>query len=65
MNKNLPIKVFLIDGGPMVLKGNFEIVDAAGSVIALSEIQLLNGVALCRCGKSKTQPFCDGSHIKK
>jgi CDGSH-type Zn-finger protein len=44
--------------GPLLIRGAFEIVDQEGNEI-LSERAT---VALCRCGKSRTRPFCDGSH---
>ena len=28
------------------------------------QIQKKDFVALCRCGKSLTKPFCDGTHMK-
>lgn len=45
--------------GPLICKGDIPIVlkDAKGDVIAED-----NAFALCRCGLSKTKPFCDGSH---
>lgn len=43
--------------GPLVARGNVEILDAAGQIIYQGA-----DVALCRCGASKNKPFCDGSH---
>ncbi|MEX1142129.1 MAG: CDGSH iron-sulfur domain-containing protein [Thermoleophilaceae bacterium] len=44
--------------GPLLVRGDFELVDQAGN-----EIPNDRGiVALCRCGKSRMRPFCDGSH---
>jgi CDGSH-type Zn-finger protein len=43
--------------GPLVAKGNIEILDVNGEVIARGD-----DIALCRCGASKNKPFCDGSH---
>ena len=34
------------------------VVDADGNAFALPE----GPVALCRCGRSATKPFCDASH---
>jgi len=45
------------DGGPFVIEGEFEIRDGKGEVFAKQ-----TSVALCRCGQSTSQPFCDGSH---
>lgn len=45
--------------GSLRIEGDFEIVDPTG------EVYNINGrtsIALCRCGLSKTKPFCDGSH---
>jgi Uncharacterized conserved protein len=44
-------------GGSLKVRGNFIIKDAQGKIIPTGEY-----VKLCRCGKSKTQPFCDNSH---
>lgn len=54
----------LIQGGPMIITGSFEIRGADGSMIELTPIQMLQGVALCRCGRSQNKPFCDGAHTK-
>ena len=44
--------------GPLLVRGPFELVDNKGSSIELQRTP----VALCRCGKSKIRPFCDGTH---
>ncbi|MDH3731552.1 MAG: (4Fe-4S)-binding protein [Acidimicrobiia bacterium] len=43
--------------GPLTLRGNVRIMSADGDVIA-EETRF----ALCRCGASQNQPFCDNSH---
>lgn len=47
-------------GGPLVVKGDFEIVDETGSPIG----QGMKIASFCRCGLSENQPFCDGAHFK-
>ena len=42
--------------GPYRLDGAAELVDHLGVAIAFDGLALL-----CRCGHSKTKPFCDGS----
>jgi CDGSH-type Zn-finger protein/uncharacterized Fe-S cluster protein YjdI len=43
--------------GPLLVNGSFTIVTGAGRVAWQG-----TKAALCRCGASKTKPFCDGSH---
>jgi CDGSH-type Zn-finger protein len=43
--------------GPLLVRGPFRIVDQDGN-----EIETEGTVALCRCGKSRLRPFCDGTH---
>lgn len=45
--------------GPLFLRGEVEVLAADGSPIARD-----TRIALCRCGKSKNKPFCDGSHFE-
>ena len=45
--------------GPLILHGDFKIINADGS-----ELQAGERVVLCRCGKSANKPFCDGSHAR-
>lgn len=43
--------------GPLMLRGNLEIVSGTGRGVAS-----LTRARLCRCGASRTKPFCDESH---
>lgn len=44
--------------GPIWLKGGVPLESCDGSMY-----EIRNRVTLCRCGKSRNKPFCDGSHI--
>jgi CDGSH-type Zn-finger protein len=44
--------------GPLWVKGRIPIESADGKVY-----ELRNRMTLCRCGKSKNKPFCDGTHV--
>jgi len=40
------------------VRGSFRIVDQDGNEIDPGR----DTIALCRCGKSRQRPFCDGTH---
>jgi CDGSH-type Zn-finger protein len=44
--------------GPLLIRGDFTLRDQDGNEIAVER----ETVALCRCGKSRIRPFCDGTH---
>ena len=44
--------------GPLIVRGDVEIVDESGNRVDPQR----GTVALCRCGASAIRPFCDGSH---
>ena len=44
--------------GPLLVRGPFRLVDQDGREIEVRR----KTIALCRCGKSRARPFCDGSH---
>jgi CDGSH-type Zn-finger protein len=44
--------------GPLLVRGPFRLEDQDGNVIEVGR----KTVALCRCGKSRMRPFCDGTH---
>jgi len=44
--------------GPLLVRGPFRIQDQDGNEIEVNR----RTVALCRCGKSRMRPFCDGTH---
>jgi CDGSH-type Zn-finger protein len=50
--------VILCAGGPMLLRGDHVIEDADGVRHATTRPVS----AVCRCGKSSMQPWCDGTH---
>lgn len=44
--------------GPLWVKGGIPVESSDGTVY-----EVRNRVTLCRCGRSKNKPFCDGRHI--
>ena len=44
--------------GPLLVRGPVRITDQDGNEIVVDR----ETVALCRCGKSRLRPFCDGTH---
>ena len=57
---NGKVIVTIKNNGPIRIEGEgFELKDAQGTSFGLHG---RTAVSLCRCGASKRQPFCDGSH---
>ena len=52
-------KITVNNNGSLRIEGDFEIVDKNGVNYDLAG---RDTVSVCRCGLSKTKPFCDGSH---
>jgi CDGSH-type Zn-finger protein len=48
------------ENGPYLVTGAVTLIDADGNVYELPEGKV--GLALCRCGRSSTKPFCDKTH---
>ena len=44
--------------GPLLVRGPVRLTDQDGNEIAVDR----ETIALCRCGKSRLRPFCDGTH---
>jgi CDGSH-type Zn-finger protein len=53
-------KITALDNGPYLVRGPMVVTDAEGNEYRLER----ETIALCRCGGSKTKPFCDGTHSK-
>lgn len=61
--KNDKLEITIMKNGPAIVRGSFTVTGPGGPV-ELTEEQKITGVAFCRCGRSRNQPFCDGSHAK-
>ena len=44
--------------GPLLVRGPFKLLDQDGNEVELHR----RTIALCRCGRSRIKPFCDGTH---
>ena len=44
--------------GPLIVRGPFKLLDQEGNEVELHR----RTIALCRCGRSRIKPFCDGTH---
>lgn len=58
MEPNLKPSIGIPEDGPLCVRGGVEIESANGEIY-----EKRNRVTLCRCGKSRNKPFCDGSHL--
>ncbi|WP_423364314.1 CDGSH iron-sulfur domain-containing protein [Mycoplasma sp. P36-A1] len=70
MNKN-DMRVTILKDGPYLVSGDIPLfykrIVKKGRIVDLETVKQIEtnqneSYALCRCGKSKTMPFCDGSH---
>jgi CDGSH-type Zn-finger protein len=50
------------ENGPYRVSGDFRLLDAEGREIDTKPYEKDGSIVLCRCGESKTKPFCDKSH---
>jgi CDGSH-type Zn-finger protein len=50
------------ESGPYRVSGDFRLLDAEGNEIDTKPYEKDGSIVLCRCGESKTKPFCDKSH---
>lgn len=53
------VEIKVRDDGPYKVTGPVRLVDADGRAFAVPEG---GSIALCRCGHSRTKPFCDRAH---
>jgi CDGSH-type Zn-finger protein len=58
LEEKLEESIGIPEDGPLCVKGEVEIESADGETY-----EKRNRVTLCRCGKSRNKPFCDGSHL--
>jgi hypothetical protein len=50
-------QIKVVRDGPLMVRGNCILIDEGGK-----ETLQEKPFALCRCGRSKNKPYCDGSH---
>jgi CDGSH-type Zn-finger protein len=53
-----PVVIVPYQDGPYLVRGPVVLRDQEGRTITINR----RTVALCRCGKSRMRPFCDGTH---
>ena len=53
-----PVTITPYRDGPLLVRGPVRMLDQDGNEIVLDR----DVVALCRCGRSRLRPFCDGTH---
>jgi len=57
MKKEIP-KISLLKNGPLLVKNLPKFTNSRSEAIETKPV-----LSLCRCGASKTKPFCDGAHV--
>ena len=56
-NEESIVAIAATPNGPFIVEGSFKLIDREGKT------KMQKGrIALCRCGRSYKQPFCDGTH---
>ena len=54
-----PLEITPLPNGPLQITGNLEVCAGTGR-----NVDRVTTARLCRCGASKTKPFCDNTHLK-
>lgn len=54
----MPNELLVTTGGPLKMTGNITLINEDGSVTHA------NNLTLCRCGASRSKPFCDDQHLE-
>ena len=54
-----PLDICPQKNGPLEVTGNLEVISGTGR-----NVDRVTTARLCRCGGSKTKPFCDNTHLK-
>jgi len=57
-NQSNPATITPYPDGPYLVRGDFTVLDQDGVEMPLER----RTIALCRCGKSRIRPLCDGTH---
>lgn len=52
------VRITVCPNGPLLVEGPARLQDVEGSPVNHER----NVLALCRCGRSRRKPLCDGSH---
>lgn len=52
-----PAEIKVVKDGPLLVRGRCALISEEGETISKE-----GPFALCRCGRSKRKPLCDGSH---
>ncbi|MFM9972264.1 MAG: CDGSH iron-sulfur domain-containing protein [Burkholderiales bacterium] len=55
----MTVKVNVRPNGPLIIEGEIELIDPTGATVNTAGVQRH---VLCRCGASKSKPYCDGTH---
>ena len=58
----MTVEIKVRANGPYKVTGEVRLVDAEGNEIETAPHEKDGTIVLCRCGQSKTKPFCDKSH---
>lgn len=59
VRREKPTNIRIMKDGPIVVDGQFKVIGADNS-----ELRKTPMTSFCRCGHSKSQPYCDGTHRK-
>ena len=54
------VKITMRPNGPFLVEGPIQVCDSEGNAFPVDPAK--PAIALCRCGHTGNQPFCDGSH---
>jgi len=54
-----PVQINIMKDGPIVVEGDFNVIGSDDN-----ELKSMIMTSFCRCGESKSMPYCDGTHRK-